>query len=67
MFNNLRAEMARAGITEKQVAAKIGLSTKTFYSRMAGRTRFQYKEVLEIRDAFFQGLSLNYLFVDLIK
>jgi transcriptional regulator with XRE-family HTH domain len=64
LFNNLRAEMARQGITKKQVAAKIGLSPKAFYSRMTGRTKFKYMEAVKIRDFFFKDLSLDYLFFE---
>ncbi|MBQ3495727.1 MAG: helix-turn-helix domain-containing protein [Clostridia bacterium] len=32
--NALRAEMARQGLTQKQVAAELGISEKTFISRM---------------------------------
>ena len=63
-FNNLRAEMARKGLTSKQVAAAIGISQKAFSNRMNGRTMFLMHEVVAIKNIFFPGFRLEYLFFE---
>ncbi|OPY60115.1 MAG: hypothetical protein A4E56_02896 [Pelotomaculum sp. PtaU1.Bin065] len=66
MFKNLRAEIARQGLTGKQIATAIGISPRSFSRRMSGKTQFLYKETLQMRNIFFKNLSLNYLFAELI-
>lgn len=63
MFRNLRAEMARAGnIDGKTIAKRIGITDRAFYNKMSGRTEFKRKEMQSIRDTFFKGMTLDYLF-----
>lgn len=58
---NLRAEMARNGISGKQVANVLGLNINTAYARLQGRTDFKIGELVKIRDTFFPNCSLDYL------
>lgn len=53
---NLRAEMARRGITQKQVAAGLGLSPAQMSARMAGHPVFDIDELFGISEAF--GIDL---------
>lgn len=62
LFPNLKAEIARKAIKEKDIAKKIGLSAKTFSSRMTGRSDFTLREMMAIKKHFFPDLSLEYLF-----
>ena len=47
-YNDLRAEIARCNLTLPKVAKAIGISEKTIYSRMAGRTEFSQSEITKI-------------------
>lgn len=58
---NLRAEMARNGISKKQAEEVIGLSAPSMYRRFQGSTDFRVGELVKIRDTFFPELSLDYL------
>lgn len=62
VFKNLRAEMARQGLTNIQVAKAIEVSEKTFRNKMYGRTEFTRSEMLKIQKSFFPNLTLDYLF-----
>lgn len=62
MFHNLEAEMARTGVTKKDIAACIGKTEKAVSNKMAGITSFTWDEILKIRDSFFASLDINYLF-----
>lgn len=58
---NLLAEMARNGISRKQVGDVIDLSQGSISSRFQGRSDFKVGELVEIRDRLFPELSLDYL------
>lgn len=58
---NLRAEMARKGISRKQVAEVIGLGQSSISYRFNGKDDFLLVELVKIRDTFFPELSLEYL------
>lgn len=63
MLRNLRAELARAGITSiKTVAEATGITSASMYNKMTGRTEFNRSEMMKIRDTFFPEISLDYLF-----
>lgn len=63
MFKNLRAEMARLdNISGRVIADKIGITPQAFYDKMSGRSEFKRREMQKIRDNFFNGMSLDYLF-----
>lgn len=59
--SNLRAEMARNGISRQQVGDAIDLSQASISSRFQGRSDFKVGELVKIRDTFFPELSLDYL------
>ena len=58
---NLRAEMARNGISRNQVEKAAGLSAPSIYSRFKGKTDFKVGELVKIRDTFFPNCTLEYL------
>lgn len=62
MFPNLRAEMAREGLTGVALAKKIGISEATFRSKMSRRSEFTLSEMLKIKHNCFPNCSLEYLF-----
>lgn len=45
---NVRAEMARCGVTQTTLARKIGLSQAAVSSRIKGRTPFDINELVKI-------------------
>lgn len=63
-YQNLSAEMARNGISVEQVAASIGISRITLYSRFRANHKnvFSLDEAYQIRDALFPTLTIDYLF-----
>ncbi|MDR0308557.1 MAG: helix-turn-helix transcriptional regulator [Coriobacteriales bacterium] len=63
-FGNLKAEMARNGITQIQIAKALSMSPDNFRGKLAGRVKFSLDEAQEIKNAFFPQKSLDYLFAD---
>lgn len=62
MFFNLKKEMARKKITYQIMAKILGVSTRSVYSKINGKTEFKYKELDKIKKQLFPNLSLDYLF-----
>lgn len=62
LFPNLKAEMARQGLSGKKVAKGIGVSDKTFSNKMLGISEFTRDEMFKLRDMFFKGKTMEYLF-----
>lgn len=62
MYQNLRAEITRKGMTIKNVAEEIGITYPTLLSKMKGVHEFTYREVKAIRDCLNPSLDLEYLF-----
>lgn len=62
MYKNLRAEMARIGITMADISNFMNLRYATINDKVNGKYRFYYDETLKIKRHFFPDLSLEYLF-----
>lgn len=62
MFNNLRAEMARANISISDIAKVIHKTERSTRDKINGKAGFTWSEIIAIRDAFFPGMSIEYLF-----
>lgn len=62
MLRNLQAEMARSGVTVGAVSKSIGKSDRKVRDTLAGRYQFGVYEAFTIRDTFFPGLTMEYLF-----
>ena len=58
-YENLRAEMARKGISVSETAAKIGLSRQSFHCRLAGSVNFTFDEAKKL--ATFFNVDVDYL------
>lgn len=56
---NTRAEMARKGITQAELATAIGLSQPVISSRLRGKTTFDINEIAAV--AAFLGVPLTQL------
>ena len=61
MYKNLLAEMARVGMTKKELAKKIGLSEASITNKMSGFREWKISEVKAITK-LFPDVDFNYLF-----
>ena len=59
---NLRAEMRRYGITAAALAETIGRSERCVRNKLSGKGEFSMGEGACIRDTYFPGADLDYLF-----
>lgn len=44
----LRAEIARQGISNRTIARELGISETSFYNKMAGETEFKESEIKKL-------------------
>lgn len=59
---NLKKEMAGADVTVEAVAAALNVHRNTVANKIDGVSKFTFDEAQIIRDKFFPGLGLEYLF-----
>lgn len=68
MFKNLRAEVARAGMTNADVADVIGKSVPTLLRLLSGKQPFRLGQMMAIQSELEERngatYTLDYLFVD---
>lgn len=64
MFPNLKAEMARTGVTCKDIGKVIGRSTSWIESRLQGKAKLPIDEAMAIRKHFFPYAAYEYLYAD---
>ena len=62
MLNNLKAEMTRNEITVDMMQKVLPRTEKTIRAKINGHSGFSIEEALAIRNAFFPGMDLEYLF-----
>lgn len=63
-MKNLLAEMTRYGVSISDIQNKLGCSEKTVRNKLSGISEFSFPETLKIRQAFFEGFRLEYLFAN---
>lgn len=61
-MKNLLAEMVRNDISVAEMANFLGVSEKTMRNKLQDKTDFTYPEATKIRDHYFSGNRLEYLF-----
>ena len=61
-MKNLKAEMVRRGLGISDLQHVLGSSEKTVRNKLNGVTEFTIREAIEVRNRYFDGLSLEYLF-----
>lgn len=61
-YPNLRAEMARSKIEIKDLMEVTGKSRAGVSNNLNGKGSFSVTESINIRNKFFPGLSIDYLF-----
>lgn len=62
MLSNLKAEMARANVTVAEIAEISGKSCRTIRDKIKGKGQFPIQDAIKLKDAFFPGVDLEYLF-----
>lgn len=62
MFPNIRAEMARKGLTATSMAKNLKINERTLGNKLSGKSEFTWTEVNRIKTMFFPNCSLEYLF-----
>ena len=61
-MKNLSAEMARYGVSNNDIQSLLSCTDKTVRNKLNGVTEFSFGEAMKIRDTFFPGIRLEYLF-----
>ena len=62
VMKNLSAEMARYGVSNNDIQTLLSCTDKTVRNKLNGVSEFSVGEALKIRDVFFPGLRIEYLF-----
>lgn len=62
MLCNLRAEMARRGLSVSDISRVIGKTDRSARDKISGRYTFSIDEAKKVRDTFFPGMDLDFLF-----
>lgn len=62
MFNNLKAEMARSNLTQKNISEVLDVDEKTVSSKLNNKSKFNVDEMWLIKNNLFPTLTLDYLF-----
>ena len=60
MMRNLKAEMERYGVSIHDIHVLIGKTERS--ARDNGKATFTLPEAVKIRDTYFRGMSIEYLF-----
>lgn len=61
-YVNLKAEMARHGVKQIDIANLLEQREATISDKMNGKSVFDIDEAFKIKLAFFPNMSLDYLF-----
>lgn len=58
----MEAEMSRYHIKNADIQSLLDCTDKTVSNKISGTTEFSVREAIKIRDSFFPGHRLEYLF-----
>lgn len=61
-MKNLASEMARFGVGVDDIRSLLNCSDRTVRNKINGMTEFSVSEAIRIRDSFFPGIRIEYLF-----
>ena len=64
MLRNLKAEMERYGVSVRDISTLTGKTERSARDKVNGRATFTLPEAIKIRDTYFQGFSMEYLFAE---
>lgn len=64
MFENLKAEMARKGLTIMDFSkdTELNLSYETLRNKFSGKTEWNKREMFLLKKKYFQDKTIEYLF-----
>lgn len=60
-YLNMKLELRREGVSQKQVAEHLGMTTNNLNAKLNGRVAFTVQEVVEMRNRFMPDATLDYL------
>lgn len=61
----LRASIARAGVTNRKIAAELGLSEQALYNKMQGESEFKSSEIKKMANLLSLSMQdVNLIFFD---
>lgn len=63
-YPNLSAELSRYGITQEDMANRIGRKPETVSRWLNGKCKMPVGECFRIKEALFPTMSVDYLFAD---
>lgn len=58
----LTGEIAKRGIKRSAISSRVGISDRSLFNKMAGKSKFTWEEVCAIRDTFFPDIEKDTLF-----
>ena len=62
----LRASIARSGITNRKIATELGLSEQALYNKMQGESEFKSSEIKKMANLLSLSMNdINLIFFDL--
>lgn len=64
MYRNLDAEIARAGVTQNEIAKALGITPTTLSFKLNGKSNLSLKECVEIKKILNTRESVEYLFAE---
>lgn len=62
MYNNLKLEMKKKKVNNRDLMAALNVSYQSVSNKICGRTSFKIEEAITVRDLFFPFMALEYLF-----
>lgn len=62
MFENLKAEMARKGISIMDISRELDYVYETLRNKFNGNTEWSRSEMFAIKNKYFPNKSIEYLF-----
>ena len=62
MYENLKFEMQKAGISNEQIAEDLGIHRNSVGNKINGNSDFTVQEAIFIRNYRFPNLTFEYLF-----
>ena len=60
-YPNIKAEMARNGVTQCEIAVHYKIAPTTVNNKINGRTALTVDEIVDWRDTFMPDATLDYL------
>jgi len=62
LFRNLKAEMARQGISNKSLAEHLNITDRALRNKLSGASEFTWEQVCKIQTELFPHMNKDYLF-----